>query len=239
MIPFSNMHNFSAELPTEVLDAIDKSSNYRSISAGTTIVHGGDVCNELYQICSGEARYCSVDTQGRETVAAFVKEGDWIGLSELFTGLPAMSDVEATRNVRLRVIRKPDFELLIDQHPVIARQLLRLLSLRFSAMYYLNVDRTALSLKERAVKTLYTLSFSHGKHGQNEDDILIELSQEELGKVLAVSRQNLNRVLKELEREGLLSLSYGAIRLKGLHGILSQYGHLVDVNQPIPVYSDH
>lgn len=235
------MHNFSAELPTEVLDAIDNSSTYRTITAGTTIVRSGDICGELYQICSGEARYCSVDAQGRETVAAFVKEGDWIGLSELFTGLPAMSDVEATLNVRLRVIRKPDFDLLIDQHPVIARQLLRLLSLRFSAMYYLNVDRTALTLKERAIKTLYTLSFSHGKHNQNpkDDDILIELSQEELGKVLAVSRQNLNRVLKELEREGLLSLSYGAIRLRGLKGIINHYSHLVDVNQPIPVYSDH
>jgi CRP-like cAMP-binding protein len=233
------MHNFSAELPTEVLQAIDKNSSYRRIGADENIFVAGKVYNELYQICSGEAKYCSVDIQGRETVAAFGKEGDWIGLSEIFTGLPALSDVVAISRVKLRVIRKPDFDLLIDQYPVIARELLRLMSLRFSAMYYLNVDRTSLTLKERTVKTLYSLSFSHGKQNSKEEDILIELSQEELGKVLAVSRQNLNKILKELEREGLLSLSYGAIRLKGLKGILSQYGQLIDVKQPMPLYREH
>ncbi len=166
-----------------------------------------------------------------------MKSGDWIGLSELFTALPAMSDVVAVSPVRLRTIKQRDFETLMDRYPIIARQLLRLLSLRFSAMYYLDIDRSALTLKERLLKTLYMLSFSHGKRINDGQDIVIEMSQEELSKLLVASRQNLNKALKELEREGLLKVSYDSISLHGLEGINRQYGYLVNVNQPAPIYA--
>lgn len=145
-----------------------------------------------------------------------MKSGDWIGLSELFTALPAMSDVIALSPVRLRTIRQRDFEALMNRHPAIARQLLRLLSLRFSVMYYLDIDRNALTLKERLLKTLYVLSFSHGKRINDSQNIVIEMSQDDLNKVLVASRQNLNKVRKELEREGLLKVNYGSICLPGL-----------------------
>ena len=98
------------------------------------------------------------------------------------------------------------------------------------------MDRSILSLKERVLKTLYMLSFSHGKTAANSSDILIELSQEELSKLLVASRQNLNKVLKELEREGLLKISYGSVCLHGLEPIRQHYGYLVNVGQPAPVY---
>ncbi len=236
MIPVSNMHNFFAALSPEVQAEFEQVSTFRSVREGDMIIRSGGVCRELYQLREGSVKYSACDYQGRETVIAFMKPGDWIGLSELFTGLPAMSDVLATTPVRLRAIRQRDFEALMDRHPVIARQLLRLFSLRFSTMYYQGMDRGALSLKERLLKTLYMLSFSHGQHDESSDEILIEMSQDELSKMLVASRQNLNRALKELEREGLLRLGYGAIRVLGLEGINRHYGYLVNVNQPAPAY---
>ena len=86
-------------------------------------------------------------------------------------------------------------------HPC-RRCLWRLPSLRFSAIYYVDIDRNALTLKERLLKTLYMLSFSHGKRITDGQDIVIKMSQEALSKPLMASRQNLNNALKEPEREG-------------------------------------
>ena len=110
------------------------------------------------------------------------------------------------------------------------------MSLRFALMYYVEVDRNALTLKERVLKTLYMLSFSHGKRSGASTDIVIEMSQEALSKLLGASRQNLNRALKELEREQLLAVGYGAIHLPGLEAIRQHYPYLVDVAQPAPAY---
>jgi CRP/FNR family cyclic AMP-dependent transcriptional regulator len=236
MIPINNMHNFFDALPPGVQAEINAISTYRSMPSASTIIHTGELCAEFYQICEGDVKVSSCNREGKEAVTALIRTGDWVGVSEIFSGLPAMSDVVALAPLKLRVINKREFETLMDRYPVIGRQLLRLLALRFSAMYYLEVDRSILSLKERVLKTLYMLSFSHGKTAANSSDILIELSQEELSKLLVASRQNLNKVLKELEREGLLKISYGSVCLHGLDQIRQHYGYLVNVGQPAPVY---
>lgn len=224
------MHNFFDLLPAAVQEEFAAVSTFRKVGQGSMIVRAGERRDTLHQLVQGKVKYCSCDYHGRETVTAYMKDGDWIGLSEIFTGMPAMSDVVALSPLRLRTIGKRDFEALMDRHPVIARQLLRLFSLRFSAIYCLGQDRSALTLKERLLKTLYTLSFDGNRTGDAE--IVIRMSQEELGKVMAASRQSLNRLLRELEREGLISLGYGTIRLPGRDRISQRYGYLVGAENP-------
>jgi len=227
MIPTSSIHNFLDGLPDAVQTAFDAVSTHRRFGKSRTIIQAGDRRDVLYQLCEGSVKYCARDERGREMVAAFMKPGDWIGLSELFTGMPAMADVVALSPVRLRVLKRRDFEALMARYPVIAQHLLRVFSLRFSVMYYAAQDRSALTLKERLIKTLYTLSFSTDKQEADGKDLVIRMSQEELSRVLASSRQRVNRALKELEREGLLRLGYGAIRLGGRAPLLGRYGRLV------------
>lgn len=237
MIPVNNMYNFFDDLPAPLRAALDEVSLFREAEQGETLVRAGRLGVQLYQLVEGEVKYCSWNTQGRETVAAHMKRGDWIGLTEIYTGLPAMSDVVALTKVKLRVIQHRDFEALVERHPILARCLLRLFGLRFSAMYHQAQDRYDLSLKERLLKTLYMLAFSHGKTLRHQQEILIEMSQEELSKLIVAARQNLNKLLKELEREGLLRVNYGSITLLGLHHLAERYGYLLDTPQPAPSYS--
>ncbi len=236
MVPVRNMHNFFEALPAEVQADFAAVSRERHMDDGRTLVHAGDTSRELFQLLAGRVKVCPADYQGREMVATELHPGDWIGLTEAFSGLPAMCDVVARSAVTLRVITRHDFDALTERHPVIARELVRLFALRFSAMYHLAVDRSVLTIKERLLKLLVTLSFSHGQRSAGNDEICIRLSQDELSKMLVSSRQNLNRALKELEREGLLALGYGSLRLHGLDGIRRVYGHLVDVDQPAASY---
>jgi CRP-like cAMP-binding protein len=227
MIPVFDLHNFCEGLPPEVQRAFDKVSKYRTVDAGTAIVRTGDTRDFVHQLTAGQVIYCSYDSRGRETVTAAMKPGDWIGLSEVFTGAPAMADVVATMRVELRSIARRDFESLLDAHPLIARHLLKLFSLRFSIVYRLAQDQRELTLKERLLKMLYLLAF---RPGQAEPDTPIDLSQDELAKMLAASRQTLNRLLKELEHEGLLQLGYRTIRVLARHRIERQYDYLFAAN---------
>ena len=51
----------------------------------------------------------------------------------------------------------------------------------------------------------------------------LEITQEELGAISGISRQNANRSLKTLEKEGLLRLDYGGVTILDLEKLLS-YG---------------
>ena len=47
----------------------------------------------------------------------------------------------------------------------------------------------------------------------------VRLSQAELSLMLGVSRQTINKLLKQFEDEGLVELRYGAVRLSDLPGL--------------------
>jgi CRP/FNR family transcriptional regulator, cyclic AMP receptor protein len=51
----------------------------------------------------------------------------------------------------------------------------------------------------------------------------LEITQEEIGALSGISRQNANQCLKRLEREGLLRLEYGGVTIVDLER-LRRYG---------------
>jgi CRP-like cAMP-binding protein len=229
MTSLGALHDFVDGLPADVRAAIDAVSTYRDVPLGGRLLRAGTVPRELYQILEGRVRYSAWDHRGREKVLTYMTRGDWAGLSEVFTGLPAQWNVLAQSAIRVRVVRRRDFEKLVDTYPVLAKQLLRVFALRFSLYRLFDFDHSALSLKERLVKMLWFLSFGHDKNADESVPIVLKLSQEELGKVVGASRQKLNPALKALERERLLTVQFGSVTLRSRASIRERYGNLLDL----------
>jgi CRP-like cAMP-binding protein len=58
-------------------------------------------------------------------------------------------------------------------------------------------------------------------------DRTLGLSQEEIGRLSGLSRQNTNRALRELADAGMIEMEYGAIHVNDLES-LRQFAHLGD-----------
>lgn len=217
MVPINHTNNFFDNLPPALRDAFDEISTERTATDGETLLRAGYQCSQLYQLYDGKVECRMADARGGAAVAATMSKGDWIGLPEVFSGLPAMADVVAITPARLRIISNREFDGLIERHPLLARRLLQLFSVSLSSIYQQARDRNNLPLRERLLRTLYMLSFSHGKTSCQQQGILIEMPQEELSQRLDAARQTLNRQLKALEREGLIRVNYGSITVLGLH----------------------
>lgn len=235
MIPLPTPHDFYDAQPAAVRAAIDAASTFKDLPKGGRVMRQGEHSHHLHQVMAGEVKVSSLSRDGRETVVALIREGGWVSLSEIFSGLPGNADVTALTSVRLRSVCRAALLELMREYPTIAEELLRVLSQRFSILYHSSVDRSVLSLKERVIKALYIQAYSHGAP---RGEVTISLPQEELAKMLDTGRQALNRVLQELQREGLIESGYAAVRLRGLDAVRQRYGYLVDVGQPVAVYRD-
>ncbi len=232
MTPLDSLHNFVDALPSPVRAALDAVSTSRSLPAEGRLLRAGTLPKEVFQITDGRVKYSAWDHLGRETVLTYMTRGDWVGLSEMFTELPSTWNVVAQSPVTVRVIKRRDFLRLIDEHPELSRQLLKMFALRFSLHRLFGLDHSALSLKERLVKMLYFLSFSYEKEAADDQAVFMKLSQEELGKIVGASRQKLNPALKSLEREQLLDVHIGGLSLRSRAAIVQRYGHLLDAIDP-------
>lgn len=231
MRPIGNLHDFLDGLPPPVCAALEAVSTYRSLPVDGRLLRAGSLPQEVYQVQEGRVKYSAWDHKGRETVLTYMTRGDWVGLSEVFTDLPAQWNVVAQSPVRVRVIRRREFERLVDMHPALAKQLLRTFALRFSLYRLFGLDHSALTLKERVIKMLYFLSFGHDKDADESAPIVLKLSQEELGRVVGASRQKLNPALKTLERENLLTVNFGSVTLRSRACILDRYRHLLEADR--------
>lgn len=221
-----HMHNFFDALPPPVKAEFEAVSRYRDVVVGEIFRHVGTRPGEVFQIVAGRVRYFASDREGRESVLTFMGKGDWIGLSELFSGMAAAWNVAALSSVRLRVIARADFERILSRHPVIAIELLRIFSIRFSLFNVFGLDHSHLTLKERVVKMLYVTSFSLADGDAANEDIVLRLSQEELSRLVGSSRQKLNVALKLLEQDGLVKVGFGALTQCGRARVLDRYGYL-------------
>jgi len=227
-IPVIDFHDFFPALADETKAEIDALCSYRNVLPDTHLIRNGAYFTELYQIQSGYVKYSTVDHAGREAVLLYMAQGDWIGLSEVFSGLPAYWNVVAHTPVRLRVISQRDFESMVKKHSTLALELLKLFAHRFSIHRLVGPGHHTLSLKERLIKMLYVLSLSYGKGAPDTDPVVMSLSQEELSKVVGSSRQKLNPALQELAREGLLEVKFGGVTLGSRAGLVERYGYLLN-----------
>lgn len=230
MTPIRQLHDFVDGLPDAVRADLDAASSFRNLAAGERLMRVGSRPASVFQLLEGRVKYGCWDHRGRETVLTYMGCGDWVGLSEVFSELPSQWNVEAQTAVRLRVIRQQDFDRLVSQYPALARQLLRTFALRFSLHRMFGLDHSGLSLKERLIKMLYFLSFSHDRQVADSEPVFMAMSQTELGKVVGASRQKLNPSLKALEQEGLIDIRSGGLSLRSRTAVVARYGHLLNLS---------
>ena len=113
-------------------------------------------------------------------------------------------DVEALRDTRLAIMDRSTFHWLFENSVVFNRFLVRSLNERLGQFIALLEYGRMLDATARLARSIASLFNSI----LYPDVTPPEITQEEIGAISGISRQNANRCLKTLEQEGLLRLEY-------------------------------
>lgn len=230
-----HMHDYFSELPEPVRLDVESRSRQRKVCKGDAVYRQGEVPTEMYQLITGGVKLCTYSMDGREFIAAEFRPGDCVGEMGLIDGLPRVSHAIATADSLLRVLRKEDFDYLVQTHPAFSQQVMLTLCRRLRWAYGLNAESSGLSLKQRLALHLFRLAQSHGNRDE-EGGLYIGISQEELGRMLGASRQTVNKELKVLTEEGCVDLRYGKIYVIDPQGMCEKYELLLGAEQITAAY---
>jgi CRP/FNR family cyclic AMP-dependent transcriptional regulator len=201
-------------LPEEIRSEVVASFRMRTISDHRIIYQQGDIGHELYHIVSGEVRLFFLHPDGRELVFLSFHPGDTFGYSTLIDQEPLPHTAEAHGPVQLQVLSEHAFNTLRAKHRAFDDALLRLLCRHMRMLNRYFVDASLEGLLKRLATRLLQLA----RPGMSAASS-IDHSQTELSLMLAVSRQTVNRLLKQLEDEGLVQLNYGSVVVCDVPGL--------------------
>jgi CRP/FNR family cyclic AMP-dependent transcriptional regulator len=178
----------------------------------TVIIRPGDSANILYFIIEGSVTVSSEDEEGRELILAYINAGEFIGEMGLFVETPQ-------REVMVRTRTSCDLaEISYDRLFQLAEGALRedLPKILFAIGTQLTnrvlntsrkVSRLAfMDVTSRVAKTLIDLT-SEPDAMSHPKGIQIRISRQEISRIVGCSREMVGRVLKQLEIQGMISVS--------------------------------
>ena len=119
-----------------------------------------------------------------------------------------MHSVCAHADAMLFALPRDAFLTQLDADPRRARACLEILRERSQAIYSNLADEALLNLGARLAKYLLRLVDQHGRTDGKRVALDLKLNQDDLAAMLAVSRQSLNRELRQMETEALISIAY-------------------------------
>jgi CRP-like cAMP-binding protein len=179
----------------------------------------GDPPNGLFALISGEIRVIQTTAQGRSALLMIASPGVWFGEAAMIDGLPRTSDALAVGRARVLQLSPAVFRRLTAENSNHYAAFARLVCEQYrKAMDYI-VTTADLPLPVRLAQRLVGLAQAHGRREGEAVVIGLRLSQESLAETVGVSRQTLNRTLKGLEAQGLISVGYGALTIRDPAGL--------------------
>lgn len=209
-IPISAAHSFGSLSPE--LDALLKThAKKQHLVKKQRLFHRGSPPDALFCVESGGVRLCVTGANGRESLLNIATPGHWFGEASVFTGENRIHDAFAVLETELLVVPAQTFHTIVDHRPEFLLEFLRLMGLRYKATLERMDENAIQPLPARLASTMLELFRAEITQLTLGENITLHVSQEDLGQMLGVSRQSVNKVLKEWEEQGFIEVSYRSL----------------------------
>jgi CRP-like cAMP-binding protein len=191
-----------AGLPQEDVQAVLGVSRRRTFSKGEVVFHRGDPGDSLHLVVSGRFAVRVMTPVGDVATLRIRGPGESFGeLALVHPSSHRSATVAALEPAETRALAYSAFDALRAKHHGIDRLLVALLADELRRQNELLLDAFYVPAERRVLRRLLELGSP------------VELTQEELAQIAGTSRATVNRVLRDEEKRGTLTLDRGRTTL--------------------------
>lgn len=209
-----------ARWPDAVIDALVRAGRLERHAADTQIFARDPLRREVLVVADGCLELSRSSPMGKKFVLDLVGPGQVLTLVRMLPRWEVKLEYYARRPTTLVHLPSEAMRAALDSHPILWRDIAELALSRNVDSVGLLRDLALSPLGQRIASTLIDVSRLRGVHERG--GMALRLSQDELGAILGVSRQSVNKELRQLEQAGLIGADYNLITIRdyaGLHAI--------------------
>lgn len=181
---------------------------FRRFARDEVVFHEEDPAGHFFVIVAGTVKLTAEDDSGRQAVIAILRGGDVFGELELFDDLPRSVTVSAITETEVLALRRPDFFEVLERYPRSMRAMLSLLARTIRDTAGRIEDLVFLDVPSRVAKSLLDLQGPGTAKGE------VHLTQDHIAAFVGATRVSVNRVLADLEQQGIIALGRRHIEIK-------------------------
>ena len=199
-----------AAAPAELEELLERARR-RRFGAGEVVFHAGDPGDTVHLVRSGRFAVRIATEFGDVATLNVVGPGEAFGELALVTpDAPRSATVAALEEAETLSIHQLDFGRLRRERPQTDALLVELLAARVRRLSEQLVEALHLPAETRIRRRLLDVAASYG---DIEAGAVIPLTQEELASLAGTSRATVNKVLREEQEQGAVTLSRGRTTL--------------------------
>lgn len=193
------------DLSEDELEQLSRITPYRKFAAGEIIYHMEDPADALYFIRDGMVKVSMYFPNGKEMILGILGQYDIFGELLLLNSERRPNQAEAVTDTTLIVMPEQDFQKLLTEQPQIAMKFIRVMSTRLWQAQQFQAEVGAFDAPERLANLLMRLAQDFGVEGERGTIIDLNLTQQDLAKMIGATRETVSHSLARL-------LEYGAVR---------------------------
>jgi CRP/FNR family transcriptional regulator, cyclic AMP receptor protein len=207
---------WAKQLTPEQLARVEADTVEQFVPKGGYACRKGEVADCWIGVIEGLFKMNNLSPEGRSVTFTGLSAGGWFGEGTLLKHEARKYDVIALRDSRIARMPIRTFMWLLDNSLPFTRFLLVQLNERLGQFIGMVEFDRLLDIDARVARCLASMFNAHLYPGA---DMVLQISQEEIGFLSGASRQRANQALQLLEKEGLLKVDYGGIQILDLDGL--------------------
>ncbi|MBB5391513.1 MULTISPECIES: Crp/Fnr family transcriptional regulator [unclassified Herbaspirillum] len=208
LVAFLEKSRWPSTLTAGQMDRLRQDIYERAYPSGAIIFPRGSLADHWFGLIEGMIKVDTVSPDGRSTTFAGVPGGAWFGEGAVLKNEPRPYSIVAIRDSKLAFVPRTTFEWLLAESTSFSRFVIDQLNWRCGYYVALIENRR---LREAPARVAFCLSELFNPQLYPSTEPTLRLSQEEIGRLSGLSRQNTNRALRELADAKMLAVEYGSV----------------------------
>ena len=195
-----------SELSEVDIQALARLTTRRRYPKDTVVFFENEQGDTLFMILEGRVRVTILGDDGREVILSVLSPGDFFGEIALLDNEPRSATAIAAEDSELLLLQRNEFQGAMSENPSISGALIRVLTARLRRANHQISTLALLDVYGRVARVILDIAREEGRRLKDGRIAFRRATHQELANRIGTTRETVTRMLKDLERQGLITV---------------------------------
>jgi CRP-like cAMP-binding protein len=193
-----------SELSDEDITSLARLASRKRYPKDTVVFFENEEGDFFFTILEGRIKVTILGDDGREVILSVLGPGDFFGEMALLDNVPRSATAIAVEESELLSLHRNDFQSVLNDNKSITSALIRVLSARLRRANHQISTLALLDVYGRVARVIVDMAREEGKRLRDGRIAFRRATHQEIANRIGTTRETVTRMLKDLERQGLI-----------------------------------